>query len=412
MKNKFFHKLAKAVKAILSLRIVLRRASFEVTILISILIHVLLFGWISTSKNFADDEELPVKARVNVRYEPPISSPPLPKKPALYQSDLSNFSMVKLQPMVQKLPMLKPKLHNLVPKKPVLKKPALKNTLKKTTLLKPTLTKTEAPRLKISQPQITPTAPTIKQIRTPKPQAFRTPKKPLLLPPNSPERTRTINNLPKFIKDPVPFSPITSRKSVFKPSQIEFPKFSQEEISPKKLNRPKFSNPFDLPLRKLPQLMQPPFGDIPTISPVQPADKPETRLDELFPDEVKLEEPLQALGIPAQAAPDKTGGIPATSYLQRKKIAQLAGEEYNLHIRTQITPKLGSYPYELFVLIRLKIAPSGKIIDYEFIKKSGFSSFDQAAELAVRNANLDPLPKALTENPPYIVPVRIKSPIQ
>ena len=127
MKNKFFHKLAKAVKAILSLRIVLRRASFEVTLLISILIHVLLFGWISTSKNFADDEELPVKARVNVRYGPPKSSPPLPKKPALYQSDLSNFSMVKLQPMVQKLPMLKPKLHNLVPKKPVLKKPALKN---------------------------------------------------------------------------------------------------------------------------------------------------------------------------------------------------------------------------------------------------------------------------------------------
>ena len=39
--------------------------------------------------------------------------------------------------------------------------------------------------------------------------------------------------------------------------------------------------------------------------------------------------------------------------------------------------------------------------------KSGFSSFDHAAELAIRNAVLDPLPKALAENPPYIVLIRI-----
>ena len=95
--------------------------------------------------------------------------------------------------------------------------------------------------------------------------------------------------------------------------------------------------------------------------------------------------------------------------MQRKKIAQLAGEEYNLHIRTQIVPKLGSYPAKLFVRIRLKIVESGEIIDYEVIKKSGSPSFDKAAELAVRNAILDPLPKALAQNPPYIVLIRIVS---
>jgi len=99
--------------------------------------------------------------------------------------------------------------------------------------------------------------------------------------------------------------------------------------------------------------------------------------------------------------------IPDTNFLQRKKIAQLAGEEYNLHIRTQISPKLGSYPAELFVRIRLKIIASGKIIDYEIINRSGFPSFDQAAELAVRNAVLAPLPQALAKNPPYIVLIRI-----
>jgi len=61
----------------------------------------------------------------------------------------------------------------------------------------------------------------------------------------------------------------------------------------------------------------------------------------------------------------------------------------------------------LFVRIRLTIVSSGEIIEYEVIKRSGFSSFDQASELAVRNANLEPLPQALAENPPYIVLIRI-----
>jgi len=93
--------------------------------------------------------------------------------------------------------------------------------------------------------------------------------------------------------------------------------------------------------------------------------------------------------------------------LKRKRLAQLAGEEYNLHIRTRIIPKLGSYSSELYTRIRLKIADTGKIIDYEIIKRSGFADFDKAAEIAVRFARLDPLPSAIAENPPYIVTIRI-----
>ena len=113
------------------------------------------------------------------------------------------------------------------------------------------------------------------------------------------------------------------------------------------------------------------------------------------------------MGILEQVDERKLKDIPDTVNLQRKKIAQLAGEEYNLHIRTRIIPKLGSYSSELYVRIRLKIIPTGKIIDFEFIKKSGFAAFDKAAELAVRNALLDPLPHALAENPPYVVTIRI-----
>ena len=96
--------------------------------------------------------------------------------------------------------------------------------------------------------------------------------------------------------------------------------------------------------------------------------------------------------------------------MQRKKLAQLAGEEYNLHIRTRINPKFGSYSPNLFVRILLKISEAGEIVYNEIRDSSGSNAFDQAAELAVRNAVLDPLPKALAENPPYIVLIRIQSP--
>ena len=116
------------------------------------------------------------------------------------------------------------------------------------------------------------------------------------------------------------------------------------------------------------------------------------------------------MGIIEQNEDKAMNQIPNMSFLQRKKLAQLAGEEYNLHIRTRINPKFGSYSPNLFVRILLKINEAGEIVYHEIKDSSGSTAFDQAAELAVRNAVLDPLPKALAENPPYIVLIRIQSP--
>ena len=378
------------------------QGTFSMLFVGSLLLHLVLGLTIGVLSELWVAEPPPIRARIGVRYAKlPVKTTPIKRPKPLVE-----------KPVLQKLETeLKPKLQKLVPNKPVLQKPVLNNALKKTTLQKPALKKTEAPRLKLSQPQLKPSVPGIKRKSPQTPKALKMPRKPLLLPPDSPERISAITNFPKFSKDPVPLSPITSKKSALKPSQIELPKFSHDEILPKKLNTPKFSKPIELPLQRLPQIIQPSLIDIPSISPVQPAEKPaddpETSLEELFLKEIQLKEPLQDLGIPDQPVIKKTKEILDTNYLQRKKIVQLAGEEYNLHILTQIIPKLGSYPSELFVKILLKIVPSGEIISYEFIKKSNSSSFDLAAELAVRNAVLAPLPPALAENPPYIVLIRI-----
>ena len=388
------------------------QGTFSMLFVGSLLLHLVLGLTIGVLSELWVAEPPPIRARIGVRYAKlPVKTTPIKRPKPLVEKPVLQKLETELKPKLQKLVPNKPVLQKLVPNKPVLQKPVLNNALKKTTLQKPALKKTEAPRLKLSQPQLKPSVPGIKRKSPQTPKALKMPRKPLLLPPDSPERISAITNFPKFSKDPVPLSPITSKKSALKPSQIELPKFSHDEILPKKLNTPKFSKPIELPLQRLPQIIQPSLKDIPSISPVQPAEKPaddpETSLEELFPKEIQLKEPLQDLGIPDQPVIKKTKEILDTNYLQRKKIVQLAGEEYNLHILTQIIPKLGSYPSELFVKILLKIVPSGEIISYEFIKKSNSSSFDLAAELAVRNAVLAPLPPALAENPPYIVPIRI-----
>ena len=362
----------------------------------SLLLHIFLGLTIGFISEFWVAEPPPIRARIGVSYAK------LPSKPTL----INKPKPVIEKPVLQKLETgLRPKLQKLVPDKPVLKKPVLENNLKNTVLPKPAVKKTEAPSLKMSQPQITTKAPSIKQSPKISPQALKKPRKPLLLQPESPERSSAITNLPKLSKEPLPLSPLTSRKSLLKPSQIELPEFSREEISPQKLKTPSFSKPLDLPLQKLPEISQPTLENIPTISPVKPAaqaaDKAEPKLEELFPEEIKLKESLQDLGIAEQEPISKKKDE------IKQLAAQLETEEYNLHIRTQIIPKLGNYPAELFARIRIKINASGNIFDYEFIKKSGSPSFDKAAELAVRNAVLDPLPQSLAKNPPYIVLIRV-----
>ena len=367
------------------------QGAFSVLFISSLLLHIILVLTIGIVSELWVKEPPPIRAKIGVSFT---------KAPSI-KNFISKPKPIIQKPVLQKLKTgLKPKLHKLQPEKSVLKKPLVDNKLKKIATPKPDVKQTEVRRLKISPPVIKSMTPSIKQSS-----------RPLLLEPASLERAPAITNLPKFNKIPVLPSPFNSEKSVLKPSQIEFPEFSREEISPKKLKKLNLSKSLDLPMQKIPEMPQPTLDNLPTKSLVKPMtevdDKPNPRLEELFPEEISFKEPLQGIVISEQTDLRKTKDISDTNFLQRKKIAQLAGEEYNLHIRTQIIPKLGSYPAELFVRIQLKIIATGEIIHYEFIKKSGFSSFDQAAELAVRNAVLDPLPQALAQNPPYIVLIRI-----
>ena len=387
------------------------QGTFSLLFIGSLLLHIVLGITIGAISEMWVPVPPPIRAKIGVRFAQ------LPSKPA---------PINRPKPVLQKLDTaFLPKLTDLVPKKPVLKKPVLKETPKKSTLPKPALNLPETPRLKMSEPKKTPSVPRERLNMIPAPQALKAPKKPLLLPADSPEISTFVPSLPKLSKDPVPPSTLTSKKSKLSPSRMELPKIPLGDITPnniktpknisspenintpKKIKTPKFSKVLELPVQKLPETIQPAVQEVPTIPQAQPPDKPETKLEEIFPEKITPEEPLQDLGIPEQTDERKLKEILDAGYLQRKKIAQLAGEEYNLHIRTRIIPKLGSYSAELYVRIRLKIVPSGKIISYEVIKKSGVAAFDQAAELAVRNAILEPLPSALGENPPYIVTIRI-----
>ncbi len=254
------------------------------------------------------------------------------------------------------------------------------------------------------------------------------PEKPILPPMDSLVKKPLVPILPKLNKDPVPVSPLTPKKSKLNPSQLVLPKISLEDITPKKINAPKinipkrlnkpriknsqrFSKPLNLPVRELPETMQSALQKVPSIPQVQPSHKLGTNLREIFPDKIKFDEPLTDSGIPEQTPLSKTKEIPESNYMQREKLVQLATEEYNLHIyqriRARIINKLGSFPSDLYARIRLKIAATGKITDYEIIKKSGFAAYDKVAKLAVWSADLDPLPDAIAENPPYIVTIRI-----
>ena len=377
-------------------------SAFMMLFIASLLLHIFFGLTIGIISDLWVEAPQPIRARIGVSYAKLTSKPALSK----------NKKMLIEKPVLKKLDTgLKPKLQKLGQVKPLVKKPALDNKLKGNVLTKPSIKGTEVPRLKMSQPQIKTPAQSNKQSTKINPQFLKKPLRPLLQSPDSNESPGAITNLPNLSKDLIPPSPISSRKSVLKPSQIELPEFSREKISPQKLKTPSFSKPIDLPPQKLPEISQLTLDNMPIISPVKPlaedSNKPELRLEELFSEEIKLEEPLQDLGIPEKTPLGKTKEIADTNFLQNKKIIQLAGEEYNLHIRTKIIPKLGTYPSELFVRIELKVIASGKIIEYKVIAKSGLPSFDQAAELAVRNAILDPLPQALAKNPPYIVLIRI-----
>lgn len=364
----------------------------------SLLLHVMLVIMFSMISEFLKPEPPPIRAKIGVRYAE------LPVKP----TPVINSNKEIQKPVLQKFDS-KPleKLTTPEPKQPVLKKPILQDTIKNSVLSKPALPQPEAPRLKMPQPNKIPLLREGKKPDFKKTEMIKIPEKQLL---STPDLPTSIPKLPKVKNNPVLLNPLTSKKSRLSPSQIDLPKIEVKNMQPKKLSTPEFSKPKDPDFEKLLKILTPSSSEVPGIKPDQPEEKTESLLGKMPVDKMKIDGGLPEIGIIDQTQDKALNQIPNMSFLQRKKLAQLAGEEYNLHIRTRINPKFGSYSPNLFVRILLKINEAGEIVYHEIKDSSGSTAFDQAAELAVRNAVLDPLPKALAENPPYIVLIRIQSP--
>ena len=374
------------------------QGTFSLLFFGSLLLHVMLVIMVGILSEFLKPESPPIRAKIGVRYaELPVKSTPVIN------------SKKKIQkPVLQKLES-KPleKLTTPEPKQPVLKKPILQDTIKNSVLSKPALPQPVAPRLKMPQPNKIPLLREGKKPDFKKTQIIKIPEKPLL---STHDLPTSIPKLPKVKNNPVLLNPLTSKNSRLSPSQIDLPKIEVKNMQPKKLSTPEFSKPKDPDFEKLLKILTPSPSEVPGIKSNQAKVKPESLLGEMPVDQMKIDGGLPEIGIIEQTEDKALNQIPNMSFLQRKKLAQLAGEEYNLHIRTRINPKFGSYSPNLFVRILLKINEAGEIVYHEIKDSSGSTAFDQAAELAVRNAVLDPLPKALAENPPYIVLIRIQSP--
>ena len=364
----------------------------------SLLLHAMLVIMVSMISDFLKPEPPPIRAKIGVRYaELPVKTTPV-----------FNSKKEIQKPVLQKIESKPLKtLTTLEPKQPVLKKPILLDTIKNSVLSKPALPQPEAPRLKMPQPNKIPLLREGKKPDFKKTQMVKIPEKPLL---SAPDLQTSIPKLPKVKNNPVVLNPLTSKKSRLSPSQIDLPKIEVKNMQPRKLSTPEFSKPTDPDFQKLLKILTPSSSEMLGIKIDQPEEKPESLLGEMPADQIKIDGDLPEIGIIKQTEDKALNQIPNMSFLQRKKLAQLAGEEYNLHIRTRINPKFGSYSSNLFVRILLKINEAGEIVYLEIKDSSGSTAFDQAAELAVRNAVLDPLPKALAENPPYIVLIRIQSP--
>ena len=369
---------------------------FSLLFLSSLLLHmilVMIFGMIS---EFLKPELPPIRAKIGVRYlELPVNPiPVISSKKEIQKPVLHNLESKPLEKLV------KPE-----PKQPVLKKPVLKDPIKNSVLSKPALPQPVAPRLKMTQPNKNPLLSGGKKPDFKKTKMLNIPKKPLMF---SPDLPNSIPKLPKVKNKPVILNPLTSKKSKFLPSQMDLPKIEMKNIQPKNLSNPEFSKPKDPEFENLLKILTPSSPEVPEIYLAQPKGNPKSTLGDSLGDQNKIDEALSEIGVFEQTEDKALNQIPNMSFLQRKKLAQLAGEEYNLHIRTRIKPKFGSLSPNLFVRILLKINDAGEIVYHEIKESSGSKAFDKTAELAVRNAVLDPLPKALAENPPYIVVIKLR----
>ena len=372
--------------------------TFSLLFILSIIFHIFLLLAFGVISEMFVEIPPPIRARIGVSFAE------IPTKPTLRKRSNSFFE----KPVLRKLDTeLKPKYKNIVPKKPILKKPTLKNSNKNNNLIKPTFTNTEKPRLKISKPQINPSLNNIKKELSQKPKLFNPTEKPILLKSNSINSERNTQTIPKLNNQILLHSPIKSRNSVLKPKNIKVPRISQENIPQQSIDSSTFSNTFKPKARKDHSLKSPTLNETTKLADDKTKISHEP-IENFFDDDQKNDLPLpENIVIPEDKNTKSTAHVSDIKDLQKKKETQLAIADYNNHISSQIKPNGEFPPSGLFVRFLLTIIPSGEIVKYEIIVKSGFSPFDLAAELAVRNAVLDPLPQALAENPPYIVPIRI-----
>ena len=504
---------------------------FESILGLSIAVHLVLMIVISSTMDMLDYEDVPIKARVNIRFDYPqkksvsneekklqrtIQSTEQ-KKPKLVQKPV-----LKMEPAKKELS-LKP-----IQPLPKIQKPVLKNTKKslKPEITKPSISKNELPKLKRKLPKTqTSLKVSPKSIVVPKkeielkPMVLESDKQKLKLPsPKKPDLkelkgpgtkapvppTEIPLKVPFVEKKPALPSSIKSKKTVLKPSQNvpKLKKMTMPEVGKLALPKMKLSKPVlkkieipsqvtktqpktpekpeisptlpsikspslkkelpqqaliplpepELPTSLLPniELKQPmlqsqPLPDSPVLKPdslssnlpkpmlstslpepeaklpnleqkiqttpilkPKPLENPQISTSEpILVPESEMEPIVPMLEFKETKEPEVSSEIKFNQKLQISKKIRQAEQEYNQHIQTMVQPKLAMYDSELFVRIELEIGVSGKIIRYRILEASPSNAFNQAAQLAIRNVNLNPLPEALAGNPPYIVVVKV-----
>ena len=315
--------------------------------------------------------------------EIPLKVPFAKKKPALPSSIKSKKTVLKPSQNVPKLKkMTMPEVGKLALPKMKLSKPVLKKIEIPSQVTK---TQPKTPE----KPEISPTLPSIKS-----PSLKKELPQQALIPLPEPELpTSLLPNIelkqPMLQSQPLPDSP------VLKPDSLS-----------SNLPKPMLSTSLPEPEAKLPNLEQK-IQTTPILKP-KPLENPQINTSEpILVPESEMEPIVPMLEFKETKEPEVSSEIKFNQKLQISKKIRQAEQEYNQHIQTMVQPKLAMYDSELFVRIELEIGVSGKIIRYRILEASPSNAFNQAAQLAIRNVNLNPLPEALAGNPPYIVVVKV-----
>ncbi len=226
--------------------------------------------------------------------------------------------------------------------------------------------------------------------------------------PKQPLPLRRPGTLPPF-STPKPVAPVEILPKIETPLTIPAQKFNLDSpltVRPSPL-KADIDPALSKDLSKLPSLPQT-TAEAPLLRP-EPLGVSDREMKLPVPEpEPQLDKPLIDLQ-PEKVTADSQKDVEDDSFIKLEQIQLLkqAIEEYNQHIKSKVRAKLGGFKGDLYVRIMLEIGISGQIISHQIIESSPNQAYNRAAELAIRNTQLNPLPEALAQNPPYIVTVRI-----